>query len=81
MFYDHWYSPWNVFQSAYAYTVVDYTIKDNETNRQLIEKYGGSIDTNWYTEEGYGLPWFRRSIDSLKDAYEFMKAEKQNLEV
>lgn len=66
-------------ETLYSYTVVDLILKMNKENEELVKKYGGYIDDNWYTDEGYGLPSFKDPDDSLKIAYEFVKNEKENL--
>jgi hypothetical protein len=77
--YDDYVSPHNVFRPSFNYVVVDLIIKDNVENKELLKKYGGTIDIDHYTEDGFGMPAFKHETDALKNAYEFVKNEKDEL--
>lgn len=77
--YDHWHTPWNVFEPSNASTVVDYPLKTTEHNKQILSKYGAEFQ-QWYEEDGYGLPTTYAPIDSLRIAYVMMLIEKENFE-
>lgn len=57
--------PWNPFQPQHEQTVVDKVVSVEDA-----ERLGINLDTDRYTEPGFGLPMFRGE-DSLEQAYKF----------
>lgn len=57
--------PWNPFQPQHEQVVVDKIMAVDEANA-----LGLTLDTDRYTEEGFGLPVFKGE-DSLEQAFNF----------
>ena len=74
--YTDYVSPHNIFIKPFEYVVVDLIIEDNNENKELLKKHSGIIDTDHYTEEGYGMPAFKHEADALKNAFNFVMENK-----
>ena len=60
----------HIFTNRWEHCVVDYTIKVYG-NKTLLNNLKGSINEEWYTEDGYGLPQFKGE-NCLERAFDFI---------
>jgi hypothetical protein len=67
--YEDFVSPYSIYNPSYSVVTVDYTVPKTTTIP------GASINDDWYTEEGYGLPEFKGE-DPMKAAFEYAMSLK-----
>jgi hypothetical protein len=76
--YDNYVIPFNIFLSAYNFTVVDLILPINAGTEEMLKKYGAEF-TDMYNEEGFGYPMFVGDGDTCEAAYAFVRNEKKSL--
>jgi len=68
--------PWSIFKKNYAYVWLDLVLpSDNEIIKSILEKNGGKMNFDLYTNEGYYTPEFNEveNLDSpMERAYSFV---------
>lgn len=72
--YEDWVTPYNIFKQSYSVVTVDHVVPITTTIP------GASINDDWYTEEGYGLPQFKGE-DPVKAAFEYVMSLKLKKEI
>lgn len=67
--------PYNVFKPNYSYVWVGLTLKDTKENNNLVKRYGGELQQEFYSEVGFMFPVFKE----LEQAYNFAMEQKENI--
>ena len=81
-FYEDTCLPHNIFRNSSTHVVVfDYIVKvGSKEELKIVQKYNGYVNTDHYTDEGYGVPAFSSTkiSDPMKAAWDWSKSVRKD---